>query len=209
MRNNVSERENVNMRRIVFLSILTLLTLAAGPAAASDLALFGSYWQPSDFDDTAGGGLRLRLGGGAVQLELRGTYYPDITEDLNDLLDTDDSGLDDFELKAIPAEAGIIFHFAQGSNVSPYIGGGATYYLLDTNIGEVKDEAGFYVTGGIRVGGDNGGVGFLAEALYRNVEGSVKFDPDDFDDIDDVDFDDEFDLDLSGFAANIGVVFRF
>lgn len=197
------------MRRIGLISILTLLAFTAGPAAASDLSLYGSYWQPSDFDDTAGGGLRLGFGDGVVQFELRGTYYPDITEDLNDLLDTDDDELDDFELKAIPAEAGIVFNFAQGSNVSPYIGGGATYYLLDTNVGEVDDEAGFYVVGGIRAGGADGGVGFLAEAMYRNVEGSVKFDPQDFEDIDDVDFEDEFDLDLSGFAANIGIVFRF
>jgi hypothetical protein len=197
------------MRRTVFLSILALL-LTTVPAAASELALFGSYWQPSDFEDTAGGGLLLGFGSGAVQFELRGTYYPDITEDLNDLLDTDDDDLDDFELKAIPAEAGIVFNFARDSNVSPYIGGGATYYILDSNIGEVDDEAGFYVKGGIRAGGGGGGgVGFVAEALYRNVEGSVKFDPQDFGDIDDVDFEDEFDLDLSGFAANVGIVFRF
>ena len=197
------------MRRIIFGSILTLLAFAAGPAAASDLSLFGSYWQPSDFDDTAGGGLRVGFGGGAVQFELRGSYYPDITEDLNDLLDTDDDDLEDFELKAIPAEAGIVFNFAQGSSVSPYIGGGATYFILDTNVGEVDDEAGFYVVGGLRAGGAGGGVGFVAEAMYRNVEGSVKFDPQDFDDIDDVDFEDEFNLDLSGFAANVGIVFRF
>jgi hypothetical protein len=208
MRNDVSEWESANMRRIVFLSILALL-LAVVPAAASDLAIFGSYWQPSDFEDTAGGGLRFTFGSGVVQFELRGTYYPDLTEDLNDLLDTDDDDLEDFELKAIPAEAGIVFNFAPGSSVSPYIGGGATYYILDSNIGEIDDEAGFYVKGGLQAGGGGGGVGFLVEALYRNVEGSVKFDPQDFGDIDDVDFDDEFDLDLSGFAANVGVVFRF
>lgn len=208
MCNDVSEWESANMRRIVFTSILALL-FATAPAAASDLSLFGSYWSPSDFDETAGGGLRFGFGGGVVQFELRGTYYPDITEDLNELLDTDDSELDDFELKAIPAEAGIVFNFAQDSSVSPYIGGGATYYLLDTNVGEVDDEAGFYGVVGLRGGGANGGVGFFAEALYRNVEGSVKFDPEDFDDIDDVDFQDEFDLDLSGFAANVGIVFRF
>jgi hypothetical protein len=198
-----------NMRRIVLTSILTLLLAGAVPAMASDLSLFGSYWQPSDFDSTAGGGLRFGFGSGVVQFELRGTYYPDITEDLNELLDTDDSPLDDFELKAIPAEAGLVFNFAQGSNVSPYIGGGATYYLLDTNIGEVDDEVGFYVVGGLRAGGSNGGVGFVAEAMYRNVEGSVQFDPEEFEDIDDIDFEDEFDLDLSGFAANVGIVFRF
>lgn len=195
------------MRRIVFVSIVTLL-LTTWPAAASDLSLFGSYWQPSDFDDTAGGGLRFGFGG-VVQFELRGTYYPDITEDLNELLDTDDSPLDDFELKAIPAEAGIVFNFARDSGVSPYLGGGATYYILDTNVGEVDDEAGFYVVGGIRAGGARGGVGLVAEAMYRSVEGSVRFDPEDFEDIDDIDFEDEFDLDLSGFAANVGIVFRF
>jgi hypothetical protein len=209
MNNDVSEWESANMRRIVFPSILTLLLLA-GPAAASELALFGSYWQPSEFDDTVGGGLLFGFGSGVVQFELRGTYYPDITEDLNDLLDSDDDFLDNFELKAIPAEAGILFNFAPGSNVSPYLGGGATYYILDSNIGEVDDEVGFYVKGGLRVGGAGGGsVGFLAEALYRNVEGSVKFDPQDLGDIDDVDFEDDFDLDLSGFAANVGIVFRF
>lgn len=197
------------MRRIVLTSMVTLLLAAAVPATASELALFGSYWKTEDFDETAGGGLRIGFGSGVVQFELRGTYYPDLTEDLNELLDTDDSPLDDFELKAIPAEAGILINFAQGSSVSPYIGGGATYYLLDTNLGEVDDEAGFYVVGGLRAGGTSGGVGFLAEVMYRNVEGSVTFDPEDFEDIDDVDFEDDFALDLSGFAANVGIVFRF
>jgi hypothetical protein len=129
---------------------------------------------------------------------LRGSYYPDITEDVGELLDTDDAF--DFELKAIPVEAGIKFGFGGGENFRPYIGGGGSYIFLDTNVGEVDDEAGYYVMAGFEAGGVGGGVGFVAEAMYRGVETQVDVDPDD---------DEDVDLDLSGFAANVGIIWRF
>ncbi|HEV2845259.1 MAG TPA: outer membrane beta-barrel protein [Thermoanaerobaculia bacterium] len=176
---------------------------------ATDLSLFGSYWQTGDFDDTFGGGTRLGFGDGPVQFELRASYFPDIAEDFEQLFDSDSEFEDQFEITAIPVEAGVTFNFAGNESFSPYIGGGASYILLDTDIGEVDDEVGFYVVAGFKAGGNDGGVGFVAEAIYRNIEGQVNFDPEDFDDVDDVDFDDDFDLDLAGVGANVGIVFRF
>ena len=197
------------MRRIVLTSILAFCIVGVAPAMATDFNLFGSYWQTGDFDDTFGGGTRIAFGDGPVQFELRGSYFPDIAEDFEELLDSDSEFQDQFEITAIPLEAGVVFNFAGNESFSPYIGGGATYVLLDTDIGEVDDEVGFYVVGGFKAGGSDGGVGFFAEAIYRNIEGQVNFDPEDFEDIDDVDFDDDFDLDLAGIGANVGIVWRF
>lgn len=197
------------MRRIVLTSILAFCLVGVAPAMATDLSLFGSYWQTGDFDDTFGGGTRLGFGDGPVQFELRASYFPDIAEDFEQLFDSDSEFEDQFEITAIPVEAGVTFNFAGNESFSPYIGGGASYILLDTDIGEVDDEVGFYVVAGFKAGGNDGGVGFVAEAIYRNIEGQVNFDPEDFDDVDDVDFDDDFDLDLAGVGANVGIVFRF
>ena len=197
------------MRRIVLASALAFLVVGGAPAMATDLNLFGSYWQTGDFDDTFGGGVRLGFGDGPVQFELRGSYFPDIAEDFEQLFDSDSEFEDQFEITAIPLEAGVTFNFGGSETFNPYIGGGASYILLDTDIGEVDDEVGFYVVGGFKAARDDGGVGFFAEAIYRNIEGQVNFDPEDFDDVDDVDFDDDFDLDLAGIGANVGIVFRF
>lgn len=192
------------MKRIVLASLIILLA-TAGSAAASDFALFGSYWDTELLGETAGGGLKVGFGGGPVQFELRGSYFPDITEDVGELLDTDDDF--DFELKVVPLEAGIKFGFGAGQSFRPYIGGGGSYFLLDTSVGEVDDEVGYYLVAGFEGGG--GSVGFVAEAMYRSVEAQVDVDPEDFDDIDDIDFDDDVDLDLTGFAANVGIIWRF
>jgi hypothetical protein len=196
------------MRRIVLASILALV-VGVAPAMATDFNIFGSYWQTGDFDDTFGGGTRIGFGDGPVQFELRGSYFPDIAEDFEQLLDSDSEFQDQFEITAIPLEAGVTFSFGGSDTFSPYIGGGASYILLDTDIGEVDDEVGFYVVGGFKSARSDGGVGFFAEAIYRNIEGQVNFDPEDFSDLDDVDFDEDFDLDLAGIGANVGIVWRF
>lgn len=195
-------------RSAVLLLLLLAIFASAVPAAATDFAVYGSWWDTEELGETAGGGLRLDLGQ-AFQVQLRASYYPDLTEDFGELIDDEDARFD-FELEAIPLEAGIKISLGQGGGVRPFIGGGGTYYLLDSNFGEVDDEVGYYLTSGLEIGGGGGGgVGFFAEALYRYVEGTLSIDPEDIDDIEDVEIDDEIALDLSGLAVNAGVVFRF
>lgn len=169
------------------------LALAAGPATAGDFSVFGSYWDTSDADEAIGVGAKARFG----IVELRGTYFNDVTTDTS-------PESRDFEVRAIPLEAGLSFKFAESERFSPYIGGGASYFMLDTNRGEIDDEVGWYGVVGADIGAPNG-LSFMAEAIYRNVEATVT----DEEDLTDPDIEDEVAFDLGGIGVNLGLVWRF
>ena len=184
------------MKKLFIIAIVLFgFVAAAGPATATDLGLHGAYWNTDQAERTFGFGAKLRFS----FVELRATYFDDVTSDV-------EPESADFEIKAYPLEGGIVIQFLKNSMFRPYVGGGVGYYLLDTNLGDIDDEVGFYVVGGADIGAPSSRVAFSIEGIYRNIEGSVRgelFDPD---------FDieeDEIDLDLSGIGANAGVVFRF
>lgn len=189
-------------KTLLSLAILTMLA----PAAFADGAfhLHGAYWNTDEADDTFGAGITYNAPLGQVLgLELRASYFEEVkNEPFEELFDGEnpfDSGLE-----ILPLEAGLRFELGQGGVFRPYLSGGASYYLLDSEFGDVDDEFGFYAAfGGII--GDHQGAHFFFEAIYRQVEGSVEVDPNDLDDIDDIDFEDSFDVDLSGLGANAGV----
>ncbi|HSL81255.1 MAG TPA: hypothetical protein VLF66_00680 [Thermoanaerobaculia bacterium] len=74
----------------------------------------------------------------------------------------------------------------------------------------MDDEAGFYVEGGLELTRARGGMGFFAEAIYRDVEAVVTRDPQDFDDLDDVEFERirRRDLDVGSLGINAGLIWR-
>jgi|SRR5687767_2783349 len=176
------------------LLIAAVALLLASPSAAGNLRLFGSYWNTEDADEAVGFGVGTRLG---RYFDLRATYYSDVTADTT-------PEHSDFEIQAIPLEAGFVFPFAESANFNPYAGGGVSLVLLDIDGGEVNEELGFYGVLGAEFG-DPDGVGFFAEAMYRQMEAKVRDD----DDFDDVVIRDEVETALSGFAVNGGVVWRF
>ena len=182
-------------KRLIVAGMVIGLGVAAGRASATDLGLHGAYWDTDEADQTFGFGAKLRFS----FVELRATYFDDVTADA-------EPESADFEIKAYPLEGGLVIQLLKDSAFRPYIGGGVGYYVLDTNVGEANDEIGYYLVGGADIGAPTSRVAFSIEAIYRNIEGSVRgelFDPD---------FDieeDEIDLDLSGIGANAGVVFRF
>ncbi|MGH9382616.1 MAG: hypothetical protein ACRD2Z_18720 [Thermoanaerobaculia bacterium] len=179
------------------LFLFTFAVLVAGaPALAGDLGLLGSYWDTDALGETAGGGVRYAIGDAALRLELRGSYFPDLTEDFSELVD-DGSG--EIEVEAIVPEAGIAYNFAPGGSTQFYLGAGLSYYLLDATDFELDDEVGYYGVAGLNLGGRGDGPAFLVEVMYRSVEGTVE----------DEDLVRDVDVDLSGPAANIGVLFRF
>ena len=174
--------------------IATMMTLAmiAGAGLASDLSLYGSHWDTDELDDVWGGGARLRLGSGApLWLELRGTYFEDLTED---------TPLFDVDLEAIPVDLGLALNILPTDKGTLYLAGGGTYFFLDSNVGDVDDEVGWYAG----VGGEialSAHVSLFAEFLYRDVEGTVEDD-------DPEDIEDRVDIDLEGNVVNVGLVLR-
>lgn len=185
------------MKKSLFLAAAAL-ALAAGtaaPAAATDFTVFGSYWNTQDADNALGGGAKLRFG----IVELRGTYFSDVTAD------TDPERFD-FEVQAIPLEAGLAFKFAENDTISPYVGGGAGYYMLDTNIGDIDDEVGYYAVVGADFGNfGSSGLAINAEAIYRSMEATVRNE----EDLTDPDIDEDVALNLDGLGVNVGLTWRF
>lgn len=187
------------------LPVLTLAGLLASPALATDFGLYGSYWDTDALNSTAGAGAKLGFGEGLVRFEVRASYFPDISESFDQLFEGDDLETGDFEVKATVPEAGVTFNFAPEKSFQPYVGAGASYYSLDTNIFEIDDEVGWYGLAGFHAGRPEGGPAFFAEAMYRKVDATVV--DDDLTDPDNLQG--KVELDLSGVAVNAGVLFRF
>jgi len=200
------------MKKALILTAVAVVAFGTGPAWASDFALFGSYLDTEDLDQSVGGGVRAGFGN-RFQLDLRATYFPDLTEDFESFVDDPgtDPGRFQNDVEAIPVDVGLKLNFNPDEGWNPYVGGGATYWFLDTERGEIDDEAGFYLAGGIELARATGGVGFFGEVIYRDVEATVSRDPDAFDDLDDVEFDAirRRDLDVGGIGVNAGLIWRF
>ena len=165
--------------------------LGALPAAATDFGVHGAYWDTQDADQALGVGARLKFG----IFEVRGTYFSDVTADT-------EPESRDFEISAIPLEAGLNFGFGHDLPVNPYIGGGVGYYLLDTNRGDVNDEVGWYAVAGLDFP-TRAGFGINVEGIYRGMEATV-------DNLgDSTHIRDRVDLNLDGFGLNAGIVWKF
>jgi len=168
-----------------------VLALLAGPASATDFGLFGAYWDTKDADNALGVGGKFDF---ARFLELRASYFSDLTADTS-------PERRDFEIKAIPLEAGLNFKFAQSDRFTPYVGGGIGYYLLDTNRGDIDDETGWYAVVGADFKGSSN-LGFMVEGIYRGMEATVHGD-----DLNDITGD--VDVDFGGLGVNAGLVWSF
>ncbi len=183
------------------LPILLLAGLLASPALATDFGLYGSYWDTDALNSTAGGGVKIGFGSGLVRFEVRGSHFPDLSENVNQLID---DGTGRFKVRATVPEAGITLNFAPDRVFQPYVGAGGSYYILDTNQFEIDDEIGWYGLAGFHVGRADGGPAFFAEAMYRKVDATIAND-----DASNPDINGKVDFDLSGVAVNAGILFRF
>lgn len=189
-------------KTVLSLAILALLVTA--PAAfAGEFGLYGSYWDTDALGETGGAGAKWAIGDGPLKFELRGAYYPDISEDIGQLLGDTSTG--NFEIEAIVPEVGVAFHFAPGAPVRPYVGGDLSYYLLDTNRYEIDDEVGYYGLVGAEFGAEDSKVLFFVEGQYRWVEATVTNE----NHLDNPNIEDDATFDLNGPSVNAGVIFRF
>ena len=173
----------MNTRSMICLLGLGVAMPAVGLAQSeSTVGVYGSWWDTDEADDAFGIGAKGRLG----MFELRGTYYEDLTS--NSIV----------EVEAMPIDAGVAFNFAPDMAINPFVGAGVSYFLLDTNVGDIDDEVGWYAV----VGGELGmaeGISLMAELMYRDVEGTVE----------DGGVTSQPDIDLSGITANVGAAWRF
>lgn len=195
---------------IAALCLSTLTALAASPLFAGDFSLMGSFWDTDVAGHTAGGGVILGLPlSQTFAIELRATYFEQLSDDtLENAFHSHDPVFLKQGIQALPLEAGVRFGFAPGQMFRPYVGGGASYFLLDSDFGEIKDELGYYAALGATVG-DGRGADFFFEGVYRKATAHVKIDPEHFDDIDDINVDPNAALKLDGFGVNAGVRWGF
>lgn len=171
-------------RSAIVLAIL--LVSSAVPSFAGSIGVFGSYWDGNEAGTTAGAGVRLGFDFFKwLEFEFHGTYYTDFEEEIEG---------QDFVLAALPVDGGLRVNFIPESKFNVYLGGGATYYFLDTDLGEIDDEFTYYGEAGVEFGGDK--TKFFIEALWRTLDTSVQ-DPSG-----------DRDIDFGGISGNIGVNWR-
>ena len=186
-----------------------LFCIASTPAARAELgfSLYGSYWEPDDTSDAGGGGIELLFPiSPRWDVDLRASYFEELDAEPLDQLGDAESPFQEHGLEVLPLELGLRFAFAPDAAVRPYIGGGAGYYVLDSDFGVVDDEAGWYGILGLGFG-NREGASFFVEAQYRKMEATVEEDPSDPFDFEG--FDEGVALDLDGVGFNAGVTWRF
>ena len=196
------------MKKLVIAGIV--FAALAAPSNAADFSLFGSYWDVNVAGDTAGGGISLGIPfNETLALDLSATYFEELTDDpLANAFDSDDPVFEEQGLNVTPLSVGLRLNFGANESFRPYAAGGLTYFLLDSDFGEVNDELGYYAALGAGFGNPDG-MSFFAEAIYRSAEAEVKLDPDDLDDIDDLEVRDRATFDLDGVGVNAGLRFNF
>jgi hypothetical protein len=185
-----------------------VLCFAAAPAAQAEVgfSIFGSYWEPDDTSDTGGGGLEIAFPlSPRWDIDLRASYFEELDPEPLQVLFDSDSPFRSRGLEVLPIELGLRFGLAPEAVVHPYIGGGAGYYLIDSDFGDIDDEGGWYGLFGLGFG-DPDGASFFVEAQYRKMEATVEEDPDDPFDFEG--FDAPVKLDLDGLGFNAGVTWR-
>lgn len=176
--------------------LVVLLALPAVSFASGSLGVFGSLWQPKDFDDGYGVSGKLQLGQKGFITEIRAGYFEGIKGT---------GALKDLEVEVNPFEVGIALR-AGDRYFSPFLGAGVGYYLLNGNSDgggqyQVDDVVGWYAVGGCEFElGEHSSIHF--EVQVRDVTGTVEGD-------DPLDTKGEESLDLSGFVASVGLVIKF
>jgi opacity protein-like surface antigen len=184
------------MRKSAF--IVLALLLVSVPATAGSFGIFGASYSPSDTDTGEGVGLDMEFGSGRWGLQLRASLFEELTTDANP---------ETYEIEAAPYDLGVNYRFAQGSRVTPHVGGGATYAVFHfdgdvtqtvglPNSADIDPELGFYLEVGVQFSFARNAAVF-ADAVVRNLEAEVEGD--------DVGLDlDQF-VDMSGVALHVGV----
>jgi len=179
------------MRRVLMLTLVTCML--AAPASAGGFALFGSWYEANDRDNTAGVGGRIEIGD-TWSFDLAATWYGDVKGPPTN------SGVAITNFRMLPVDVGVGYRFRSTAAVTPFLGAGVSLFFLDVEPARIDNQVGWYVRGGLDVR-LTGNLYFIGEVFWREAEAEYK--------IDEGGFDDRTDLDVGGFGANLGVVWRF
>lgn len=193
-----------------FVAALLLSSSVALPAAAADFTLMGSYWDTDAAGDAGGGGVVLGMPfNETLAVELRATYYEELTDDpLENAFDSDDPVFQERGIQVLPLEVGLRYTFSPGARLRPHVAAGGSYFLLDSDFGEIDDELGYFAALGATIG-DGRGAELFVEGHWRKATAQVRLDPEDLEDVDDIDVEDRADLDLDGAGVQLGVRWKF
>jgi len=184
--------------------MMTML-LAAPAFASGEFSLFPAYWNPKASNAIGGGGVQFGWDfTPTFGMEVRGTYFKEMTNDpLRAAFHSDDPVFRDKGIRVRPVEAGLKLRFGENPMFRPYVGGGVSYFFLDSDLGNIKDETGWYGELGTDIGHLHN-TNFFAEALWRSAEATVNIAS-----LDRVDLADTARVNLDGFGANVGVRWHF
>jgi len=177
------------------LSTLAILTVLAAPAWAGGLGIGASFWSTDEADDGSGVGGRLAV-------DLGENLDFDVHVSFLEELFIDPPTTPPFDLEMTPIDVGLSWGFDTRSRVTPRVGGGLTYVMIEvlgSNVDtEVDDEFGFYALLGVDFSIGPRGAIYL-EGLYRTTEAELR-------DFGLTEFDRQT-FTATGAAANIGVMF--
>lgn len=157
--------------KILQLAAGLLICTTGAVHADNDWGIFGSFWSPSDGDDSFGGGIKLGIEMvDRVQLDIKATIFSDVLD-----------GKTGSELEVVPIEAGLTFSVPISNAADTYFGAGLGYYMMDGEVAgmdvSVGDEVGFFLNAGMEwtiheSDADYGqtNVKLFLEGIYRFVE---------------------------------------
>ncbi len=174
-----------------FAIVLGLAALLASPAWAGGLGGMFAHWSTDEAGDETGPGVKLELDfNNPWDLEVRWSLF----EELERVV-----GAQVFPIQATPVDVGLAYNFSRAAKANPYLGAGLSYVLLDSDLGEMPDELGYYGVLGVELEVHPKLAVFL-EALYRQVDARIEGN--------DLQSFVKVDVDLTGPGANFGLLYR-
>lgn len=154
---------------------LGLLALLAGPATAGGIGMHAGWIDTDQADNDVGYGLVFNFDvTPRVQIQLRGTDYRELT------VKSSDAGTEgDFNFQATLLDLGFAYRFTKdGRKLTPYVGGGGSYYLLDStpdSTERLNDEYGWYGLVGLELPIHKRWSIYL-EGMWRDAKMTIKGD---------------------------------
>lgn len=177
--------------------IIVAATCLAGSALAAGIGGFGSYWDSEDAGKSYGYGVRLAsTSDPAGLLEIRASRFNKF----------EDAEIDaERNLDIIPIDLGITLNISREGDLELYTGGGATYFMMETEADtkevDMDDEWGWYGSIGINLKLSES-LTLFGEGMYRQAEGTIPGD-----EIESINSD--VTVKLDGFGGSAGLMLMF